>query len=325
MPEVMEVQVLDAEDAARSGERRTDALGIKREDVLGLARLPFYDCPGLRRVLEAAVIAFLVPRMLRIPHQAGPTDFVVVRPFQAGDFRLSPRRGDGEVHNRHHGNIRASVTRGEVVAQPREFQRRRPPRALARLADETQRCARFARLLRYLRAHRELPYIARSPQHDANPDQIVHDRRRSCAVGSTAAHVANQRRGGEFQGIYLTDRVAFEELEVALLASLPFGNRLEGLNVPADERCQRNGLVLPAAWHSLVFELHFAVLGPTGGRGPMSESPGLLMNDRLSTAQPNDRCIAGGTVRLLAYLDVGHGDLGGDMTFLSPLRRLCNP
>jgi hypothetical protein len=153
MPEVMEVQILDAEDAARSGKRRTDALGIKREDVLGLARLSFDDCPGLGGVLEAAVIAFLVPRMLRIPNQAGPTAFVVVRPFQAGDLRLSPRRGDGEVHDRQHGDIRASVARGEVVAQPREFLRRRPPRALARLADQTQRCARFARLLRDLRAH----------------------------------------------------------------------------------------------------------------------------------------------------------------------------
>src|SRR5271165_2463767 len=179
--------------------------------------------------------------MLRIPHQAGPTDFVVVRPFQAGDLRLSPR-------------------------------------ALARFADETQRCARFARLLRYLRAHRELLDVARGPQHDANPDQIVHDRRGAHAVRSTAAHVADQRRRGEFQCVYLADSVSLEELEMTLLASLPFGNRLEGLDVPADERCQRDGVVLPAAWHSLVFELHFAVLGPACGSRTLRKSPVLLLD-----------------------------------------------
>jgi hypothetical protein len=129
MPEVMEMQILDAEDAACTGERRADALGIKRKDVLGPARLAFYDCPGLWGVLEAAVIAFLVPRMFRIPHQAGPADFVVVDPFQTRDFRLSSRRGDGEVDDRQHGNIRAPVTRGEVLAQARKFLRCRTPRA----------------------------------------------------------------------------------------------------------------------------------------------------------------------------------------------------
>src|SRR5580658_5570768 len=112
---------------------------------------------------------------------------------------------------------------------------------------------------------------------------------------------------------------------MTLFTSLPSGDLLEGLDVPADEGGPGYGLVLLAARQSLVFEPHFAVLGPTDGRGPMSERPGLLMNDRLSTAQPNDCCIAGGTVRMLASLDVGHGDLGGDMTLLSPLRRLCNP
>jgi hypothetical protein len=300
MPEVMEVQILDAEDAARSGECSTDALSIKGKDVLGLSRLSVYDCPGLWRVLEASVIAFLVPRMLRIPHQAGPTDLVVVDPFEAGDFGLSPRRSGGEVHDGHHGEVRPLVTRDEVVAQLREFLRRRSPRALARFADEAQRCARFARLLRYLRAHRDLLDVARGPQHDANPNQIAHDRRRSCAVRTTAAHVANQRRRGEFEGIYLTDLVVFEELEMALLASLPFGNRLEGLDVPADERGQRNGHVLHPPGHGLVFELHFAVLGPACGRGTLRKSPVLLLDQRSAFPDANDRCVARGTVGLSA-------------------------
>ena len=103
--------------------------------------------------------------------------------------------------------------------------------------------------------HRELPNVARGPQHDANPDQIVHDRRGARAVRPTAANVANQRRGSELQGVYLADGVALEELEMALLASLPFGNRLEGLDVPADEGREADGPVLLAAWYGLVFEL----------------------------------------------------------------------
>jgi hypothetical protein len=57
--------------------------------------------------------------------------------------------------------------------------------------------------------------------------------------------------------------VALEELEMTLFASLPFGNRLEGLDVPADERCQRNGVVClrPAtAWFSRCTSRCFAQL-----------------------------------------------------------------
>jgi hypothetical protein len=56
----------------------------------------------------------------------------------------------------------------------------------------------------------------------------------------------------------------------------------------------------------------------------MRERPGFLVNDRLAPAQPHDRGVARGAVGLLVDLDVGHGDLGGDMTFLSPIRRLCD-
>jgi len=47
---------------------------------------------------------------------------------------------------------------------------------------------------------------------------------------------------------------------MTLLASLPFGDRLERLDVPADERCKRHRPALLAARHALVFELHFVVL-----------------------------------------------------------------
>jgi hypothetical protein len=70
--------------------------------------------------------------------------------------------------------------------------------------------------------------------------------RLSRAVRSAMAQVANQRRAGEFQGVHFADRVVLEQLEMTLLASLPSGDRLEGLDVPADERGQRYGLVLLA-------------------------------------------------------------------------------
>lgn len=310
MPEVMEVQILDAQDTACTGKSGTDALGVVGEDVFACARLPFYDRPGLGGVLEPPVIAFLVPRMLRIPHDPGPTDFVVVDPFKTRDLRLSPRRGDGEVHDRQHGNLRASVTRGEVVAQPR---------ALARLADETQRCARVARLLRYLRAHRELLDVARGSQHDANPDQIIHDRRRACAIRSTTAHVANQRGGGELQGIHFTDRVVLEELEMTLLASLPSGDRLEGFDVPADEGREADGPVLLAAGYGLVFELYFAV----------HECLGFPMDDHLVQALPYDRGVADRTIGLPACLDRCHDGIwrrqADLVSFMSPPQTLNYP
>ena len=55
-----------------------------------------------------------------------------------------------------------------------------------------------------------------------------------------------------------------------------------------------------------------------------SESTAYVRWYCLAAAEPHDRCIASRPVRLLADFDIGHGDLGGDMTFLSPIRRLCN-
>jgi hypothetical protein len=157
-----------------------------------------------------------------------------------------------------------------------------------------------ARLLGHLRAHGKLFDVACGPQHDANPDQIIHHRRRARAVRATTAHMTDQRRRSEFQGVYLADSVALEELEMTLLASLPFGNRLEGLDVPPDQCCQRNGPVLPAAWYGLVFELNLAVFGPACRSRTLRKGTVLLLDQRSPFTDANDRGVARGTVGLPA-------------------------
>ena len=57
--EIMEVQILDPQDVARAGERRTDALGSYGKMYSTVRGVGLHDRPGPRGVLEAAVIAFL--------------------------------------------------------------------------------------------------------------------------------------------------------------------------------------------------------------------------------------------------------------------------
>jgi hypothetical protein len=137
--------------------------------------------------------------------------------------------------------------------------------------------------------------------------------------------VANQRRRRELQGVHFTDRVVLKEFQMTLLASLPSGDCLEGLDVPADERPQRDGLVLLAARHRLVFELYFPVLGPTRGRRRQRKRLAFLMDESLSLPDTNDRGVPRRTVRLLACAYGCHGGIGGDRLFMSPLRHLRNP
>lgn len=55
--------------------------------------------------------------------------------------------------------------------------------------------------------------------------------------------------------------------------------------------------------HGGVWDGLLLLLGPAGRRGTACEGPGLLVNDRLTAMQPDDRRTAGGT--LLADVDVG--------------------
>lgn len=119
--------------------------------------------------------------------------------------------------------------------------------------------------------------------------------------------------------------MALQEFQVSLLTALALRDALEVVDVPANEPGERWCALLDAGRRGRIFKDHLSVLRPAHGRRSVRECPGFLVEDRLSPTQPNDRCIAGRAVRLLADLDLLHGDLGGDMTFLSPLGRLCNP
>jgi hypothetical protein len=92
---------------------------------------------------------------------------------------------------------------------------------------------------------------------DADTDKIVDDGRRACAFGAARAHMIDQHRGREHQGVRLADGVTLEELQMGLLASLPLGDRLEGLDVPPDQFRERRCTVLDG---------HFAGQAPWPGR-----------------------------------------------------------
>jgi hypothetical protein len=141
--------------------------------------------------------------------------------------------------------------------------------------------------------------------------------------------VANQRRGGELQGIHFADCVVLEELEMTLLASLPSGDRLEGFDVPADEGREADGPVLLAAGYGLVFELYFAVPGPGQRRGAVYECLGFPMDDHLVQTLPYDRGVADRTIGLPACLDRCHDGIwrrqADLVSFMSPPQTLNYP
>ena len=188
---------------------------------------------------------------------------VVVAPFQPADLRLAPRGGEGKFQDGQHRNLRALIATREVVAQLLEFSGSRPPRALARLADEAQLRARIACLLDDLRPHRKLPDALGGPQHDAGPDQVIRDRCGSCAFGAPRAHMIDQRGGRQGECVALAERVALQELEVSLFASLPLRNGFKGVDVPADELGERGCTVLNARERGRIFQGNLAVLWPS--------------------------------------------------------------
>jgi len=139
------------------------------------------------------------------------------------------------------------------------------------------------------------------------------------AIRSTTAYVADQCRGGELQGVHLADCVPLEELKVALLGSLPFGDGLKGLDVPTNERREGNGRVLLSPRQTVVFKLDFTVPGPGQGRSTMCKGLGFPMNDSVVHALAHDRGITDRAICLPACLDRCHDGVGGDKPILSPL------
>ena len=80
--QVVKTQVLDPKYLARAGEGRPDASRLVGEDVCAASGLRFHERPGLRRVLESTVIAFLRGRVFGVPHDPGTGSLVVVPPSQ---------------------------------------------------------------------------------------------------------------------------------------------------------------------------------------------------------------------------------------------------
>jgi hypothetical protein len=76
----------------RERERGADTIRVKGEDELLALCLVLHDFPGLGRILETPVIAFLGRRVLRIAHQPRPVLGIVVSPFEPADLRLPSRR-----------------------------------------------------------------------------------------------------------------------------------------------------------------------------------------------------------------------------------------
>ena len=88
VPQVMEAQILDSQQAAGPRKRGTDTLGVKGEYVF--ARLGLYGDkrPGLMRVFESPVVPILVGRVLGVPDHARSVPSCRCRAIPDGRSRI---------------------------------------------------------------------------------------------------------------------------------------------------------------------------------------------------------------------------------------------
>lgn len=166
------------------------------------------------------------------------------------------------------------------------------------------------------------------PRDDADPDEVVDDGRWAGAVGAARLNVPNKLTGGQLDGIGLAERVALQEFQMGLLAALPARDRLECIDVPADQLGDGGRAVLYANQGCRVFKRDFAVFCPSLGRGAMIERFALLVQHRCSATKTDHSRIACDTIRLPACFDHGPDEsLRGQevrKAFLSPLCPLGN-
>jgi hypothetical protein len=94
---------------------------------------------------------------------------------------------------------------------------------------------------------------------------------------------------------------------MSLFASLPFRDRLEGLDVPPNELSQCRCTVFCALQSGWVFELDLPMFRPRQSRRARGERLALLMQNGDATPNADDRCVADRTVCLLAGFDGCHG------------------
>lgn len=137
-------------------------------------------------------------------------------------------------------------------------------------------------------------------QNNANPCEVVARRRWTTARGPARANVIDQNRRGQSHRIALADSVFLQELQMSLLCSLPIGNLLETVDVPLYKLGQSRISVLRLHHRRGVLKLNLAVLRPARSCRAIRKRLRFLMNDRLALSEPDDRCIASRTVRLLS-------------------------
>lgn len=318
VPQVMEAQILNSQQVAGARKRGPNALGIVGKNVFARLGLCGDKRPGFGRVLEPAMIAVFAGRVLCVADHTGLRGFVVVAPFQPADFRFPPRRGDSEVHDGSHGDRCAPVAALEMFAQPGEFVSGRPSRSLAGLADQAEFAAGGARLLDDLGTHRKLPDALGGPQNDTDPDQVIDDGGWTGAACTARLHMPNKVSGCQIERIGFAERVALQVFQMGLLTTLPARDRLEGVDVPADQLGQSKFALLDAHQGCRFFERHFTVLGPAQRRRAMRKGTTFLMQNRCAAPYANHRRVARGTVRLSACFDRWHDDFLRRQAILVP-------
>src|SRR5579863_5757229 len=125
-------------DVTRTPEGVAYTLWVVGKDIFARPRLALDDLPRLRRVLEPLVVSLFLLRMLRIAHEAGPVNRVVIAPFNSADFGFPPGREDRKLENVAHRNNRAAIAARKKGVEPCELVRGWAPIALLRFCDEPQ-------------------------------------------------------------------------------------------------------------------------------------------------------------------------------------------
>lgn len=75
----------------------------------------------------------------------------------------------------------------------------------------------------------------RGSKHHADPNQVISHGGGSCAFFPTVHDVICQLLAGQLSGILVADRMPLEEFKCGLLGPPPIPDRLERVDVPADD------------------------------------------------------------------------------------------
>ncbi len=102
VPQVMKMEIINPEEVTGTREGGPDAIRVEGEDELAALCLTLHDLPGLGRILETPVIAFLGRRVFRIAHQTRAVLGIVVSPFEPADLCLPSCRMQRELHDLEH-------------------------------------------------------------------------------------------------------------------------------------------------------------------------------------------------------------------------------